>query len=238
MTLMWLISSYAIMSLEKHKHKIRNIENRKAQVINISGADSFFQSIKDKIEGLEGIDVKSASEFYDAYRTVFEKLPIFKNKFSAPGAHILGKSTYANSLWTYAGNADVTLNVHWFSSWEKISKTYAKDVADKFHPAGTSAKALFFHEIGHDIDCYCTEVLKLSHGKKTFSSYLKQKAIQNFKIKTGFDTITEELSEYASEDAKEFFAEAFAEYFDSNNTRRLASEVIKLFFEELSSVGG
>ena len=186
---------------------------------------------------LYGIDVKSASEFYDAYRTVFEKLPIFKNKFSAPGAHILGKSTYANSLWTYAGNADVTLNVHWFSSWEKISKQYAEDVADKFHPAGTSAKALFYHEIGHDIDCYCTEVLKLSHGKKTFSSYLKQKAMRNLKIKTGYDTITEELSEYASDDAKEFFAEAFAEYFDSNNTRRLASEVIKLFFEELSSVG-
>lgn len=146
---------------------------------------------------LYGIDVKSASEFYDAYRTVFEKLPIFKNKFSAPGAHILGKSTYANSLWTYAGNADVTLNVHWFSSWEKISKRYAEDVADKFHPAGTSAKAVFYHEIGHDIDCYCTEVLKLSHGKKTFSSYLKQKAMRNLKIKTGYDTITEELSEYS-----------------------------------------
>ena len=187
---------------------------------------------------LYGIDVKSASEFYDAYRTVFEKLPIFKNKFSAPGAHILDKSTYANSLWTYAGNADVTLNVHFFSSWEKISKEYAKDVAGKFHPAGTSAKAVFYHEIGHDIDCYCTEVLKLSHGKKTFSSYLKQKAMRNLKIKTGYDTITEELSEYAFEDAKEFFAEAFAEYFDSNNPRRLASEVIKLFFEELSSVGG
>ena len=242
--------------------KMTDSMKKLAEKFGVSETDTLFKSIEDveekfkqedwfhhgTINGkpwrsdseltLYGIDVKSASEFYDAYRTVFEKLPIFKNKFSAPGAHILGKSTYANSLWTYAGNADVTLNVHWFSSWEKISKRYAEDVADKFHPAGTSAKAVFYHEIGHDIDCYCTEVLKLSHGKKTFSSYLKQKAMRNLKIKTGYDTITEELSEYASEDAKEFFAEAFAEYFDSNNTRRLASEVIKLFFEELSSVGG
>ena len=98
-------------------------------------------------------------------------------------------------------------------------------------------KAIIYHEIGHCVDCYCTEVLELSHGKKTFSAWLKQKAMRNLKIKTGYDTITEELSEYAFKNSQEFFAEAFAEYFDSEKPRRLATEVIKLFFEELKAIG-
>ena len=186
---------------------------------------------------LYGMDVRGAKEVHDAFEKIFDMYPEFKNKFSAPNAYLMKKGTYADTQWMKTGDSAISFNVSDFKDWTKLERKYADDAAKLFHPVGTTANSIIYHEIGHSIDCYMTEILEATHGKKYFSSFVKQKALQRLKIKSGDDTIKASLSGYATKDAMEFFAEAIGEFFGSKNPRPVAAEVGKILTEELKALG-
>ena len=125
------------------------------------------------------------------------------------------KKTYAYSHGAFSqwGLAGVAFNTMW--KGEKIDDSLASDVKSKWHPPGTgSLKAVFDHELGHEIDRLL--------GLRTHADFLK---IYNEERGKGEEYITENLSTYGHKNTAEFIAEAWSEYLNNEKPRPIAVAV-------------
>lgn len=98
---------------------------------------------------------------------------------------------------------------------EKIDDSLASDVKSKWHPPGTGTlKAVFDHELGHEIDRLL--------GLRTHADFLK---MYNEERAKGKEHIVENLSTYGHKNAAEFIAEAWSEYLNNEKPRPIAVAV-------------
>ena len=126
-----------------------------------------------------------------------------------------GKHTYAYSHGAFKdwGLSGICFNTSW--KGDKINKSLENDVKAKWHPPGTGTlKAVFDHELGHEIDRLV--------GLRTNEDFLK---IYNEEMPKGKTHITDNLSTYGHKNAAEFIAEAWSEYLNNEKPRPIAVAV-------------
>ena len=142
-----------------------------------------------------------------------------------------GKNTYAYSHGAFKdwGLSGICFNTSW--KGEKIDKSLESDVKAKWHPPGTATlKAVFDHELGHEIDRLI--------GLRTHQDFLK---IYNEELPKGKAHITENLSTYGHKNAAEFIAEAWSEYLNNEKPRPIAvavGTIIKKLYAEKHQASG
>lgn len=204
---------------------------------------------------LTGCSLESAKKIADTYYRVFERFPQLKGRIDAPDAHPRGmkNNTYA---WCYTRHGGkVQVNPNWFDDWDKVQRSYAKDVRNMWHPEGTTAESIIVHELGHAIDGLLANERILggytSSGEFRYASSSLKATIMKRALKEDenladiYDTFWDRklgmseavrhgVSTYATENGKEWFAECFAEYMTSDNPRTVA----RLFGEELEKLMG
>ena len=127
-----------------------------------------------------------------------------------PSKNVYAYSHGAFSEWGLAG---IAFNTMW--KGEKIDDSLASDVKSKWHPPGTGTlKAVFDHELGHEIDRLL--------GLRTHADFLK---MYNEERAKGKEHIVENLSTYGHKNAAEFIAEAWSEYLNNEKPRPIAVAV-------------
>lgn len=165
------------------------------------------------------------SSFDDAYLKKYVSSWITRMKVR------VGKNTYAYSHGAFKdwGLSGICFNTSW--KGEKINNSLSNDVKAKWHPPGCGTlKAVFDHELGHEID----RLLGLNSNAE-FQKLYTQEHCQ------GKAHIIEILSEYGNKNAKEFIAEAWSEYLNNEKPRPVAVAVgtiiKKLYAEKNQSPG-
>jgi cytochrome c553 len=99
-----------------------------------------------------------------------------------------------------------------YADFALMAKEAEENVAIKFHPVGTgSVKAIFDHEMGHQLDY----ALGLRNNPDIVKLYRSMNRAE----------IKEKLSDYANENIKEFIAEAYSEYLNNPEPRAVAKQV-------------
>lgn len=188
---------------------------------------------------LSKCDLESAKQIYKSHEQVFEKYPQLIGKLNSVNSAPLGKDIYARCTMGF-GNGGINVNENYFKDSAKLEKLYNRDLQSGFHPEGTDWTAIVTHELGHAIDDYLTNSLKLGgelRGKPRYvSSVLRPKVMSKCNLSVQCSDIKDAVSEYASKDAKEWFAECFAEYMKSENPRDVAKEFGKQFEEIMKEV--
>ena len=125
-----------------------------------------------------------------------------------------------------------------------LEARYAANVKDGYHPAGTTANSIIWHEYGHILAAQATmqqmgiktaaifdpgqrrEFINRRQNTSIEKEWLN-KAAQKMKISA--DTLSAAISRYAKENgAGEAFAEAFAEVNCSKSPRRESVELMKI----------
>lgn len=142
-----------------------------------------------------------------------------------------GKNTYAYSHGAFKdwGLSGICFNTSW--KGDKIDNSLASDVKSKWHPPGTATlKAVFDHELGHEIDRLI--------GLRTHKDFLK---LYNEERGKGKTYIVDNLSSYGHKNAAEFIAEAWSEYLNNEKPRPIAAAVgtliKKMYAENYQSSG-
>ena len=202
----------------------------------------------DKVK-MTGLPYDTAHIIYNSYKTVLNKYPELKGNLAAFSYDGVRGRAYA-SCRTLTGE----IKAHrLFANYDNLCKTYARDVANGFHPVGTDHRGIIVHELGHALDGYMTnqgllggkrksdgkiettsEIVKdmtlklLGFNRQEIEMELKNQGltyIQRCDIleQRERDFITQHISKYAAKNEKEFFAECFAEYMTSENPREAAT---------------
>ncbi|MFG6325577.1 MAG: minor capsid protein [Lachnospiraceae bacterium] len=191
------------------------------QIINEVTCDT------NKVIDLSKCDLEAAKQIYKSHEQVFEKYPQLIGKLNSVNSALLGKDTYAQCMMGF-GNGGINVNERYFKDYTILEKLYNRDLQSGYHPKGTDWTAIITHELGHAIDDYLTNSLKLGgelRGKPRYvSSVLRPKVMSKCNLSVQRSDIKEAVSEYAAKDAKEWFAECFAEYMKSGNPRDVAKE--------------
>lgn len=174
---------------------------------------------------LQGCDLEVAKEVYKSMDNLFTRLPDFVGELNSINASKLSGGCYAQCSFGL-GRGGVGINTSYFSSLEKITRTYEHDLAAGFHPANTTFRSVVTHEFGHAVDDFLsyTEHLVGMQGwkPKTVSAYLRPRVMKACGLKVS--DARSAVSGYATQDAQEWFAECFCEWMDSPNPRPVAAE--------------
>lgn len=154
------------------------------------------------------------------------------------------KRVYAQVATDSFGGMSLEIGSHIYGrGMAQLEKEYQKDVNSGFHPKGTNAKDIIWHEYGHVISgIHSKEKVGIAANEK-ISSFDKRMEFVNqrrtggwekevYKQATGKEysgsgakDFASKISKYATSNAKELFAEAFAEFNGSENP---SSECIAL----------
>ena len=137
-----------------------------------------------------------------------------------------------------AADGRMTLKVsskYYGKGLELLEQQYKADCDIGFHPKGTTAKDIVWHEYGH---VYAGVEIKKAHGIKAnetlnYTDYHKSLNFMSDKRRGSFETqvanqaakstgksvseLQKSISRYAQKNTKELFAEAFAEFNGSSN---------------------
>lgn len=137
-------------------------------------------------------------------------------------------------------SAFIVFNKSFYSNKEKLNQSYAEQVEQNYHPAGTDSDSLIIHEMAH---CICDYVAqKRGQDMFDFCRDLVQYVKETFEQNDIVFNIKEELGRYCTDinacpdidtqDA-ELIAEAYAEFKCSKKPRRLANFIGNLLEGEL-----
>lgn len=175
---------------------------------------------------LDGTDLACARAIYKAHESVFAKWPQLIGKFSSVTTGDLDRTVYAQCHWGF-GSGGTCVNKKLFNDSVRLAAHYEKDVLHNFHPAGTDWTAIEIHELGHALDDYLSNALRLagmknSYQAKAVSAELRPRVMRACGLKVS--DAGNAVSKYAEKNAKEWFAECFAEYMASENPRSVAKE--------------
>lgn len=176
---------------------------------------------------LHGIPSDVVSGIERSYRMVMHRWPQLQGEFQALGTNERRPSVYASC---YLSTGEINVNPHYYQDKIALKRSYDKDVAANWHPAGTDWEDIVTHELGHAIDGYLTrnmaKVSGMATAKGRASTYIMNDVLKALK-KTPAD-ISAGLSDYAAMKPEEFFAEAMAEYLGSWLPRPMAKRTGKL----------
>lgn len=184
---------------------------------------------------LTGVPLEVAEKIRERYNNVIDRYPDLVGKFKTLGIKEKGGNTYASC---YVHNGDINVNVQYFGDTDKLAKSYERDLATGFHPAGTDAYSIITHEIGHAVDGYMTYrgVAEMGSGFnfKHASTVIRKRALKELKM--ALKDVPTEVSRYGAKNDAEFFAEAFAEFMDSSSPRPIAKKVGEIIDELMDKI--
>lgn len=193
----------------------------------------------------EGITIESAAMAAKSINEFYDKFPEMKTKLGSIVTETMEHGVYAGS----SGCDTIYLNKRNFGNLEEMKKSWQRDVDNAFHPVGTGASAILYHEMAHQMDSFLTQVLRKDDlqqhwsNRKNISTVVLEEVCEKLGMKA--DDVKKEVSGYAQKRAVvdayddrsiefagfynghdvEFFAEAIAEYIGSPKPRRVAVEV-------------
>ena len=124
----------------------------------------------------------------------------------------------------------ITLNRSKFGSWAGLVSGYNRDVQLGFHPEGTTAESLIYHEFGHAMDGWLARSGLVKTNEDWASGVLIEQAFERSGMSTS--TVGFKVSSYAKKNDRECFAECFAQGMESTEpcslTRDLMGELDRL----------
>ena len=182
---------------------------------------------------LNGIDIAAARGIAEAYKQVFDRYPQLKGFFNGVVSFSLGSGTYADCS---LSSGTIRVSDSMYRSVTTLRQQYASDIRSNWHPVGTDWSAIVTHEIGHAIDGYITQRMRLSDASYSDwdfnSKTLRGKIAAKLGVSTDSASIAREVSRYGATKSVEWFAESFAEGMHSDTPRRMAKE----FMAELDKI--
>lgn len=223
------LAGFTAKNMAQIESIFRSVEEHFRRFPEIKKETLFVGTVKGRVQML--VDRKFAelkadpyySKFSDDVLMKYAKEDIKRYKVNA------GKHTYAYSHGAFKdwGLSGIAFNTMW--AGEKIDTSLANDVKSKWHPPGCgSLRAIFDHELGHEID----RMLNL----RKHPDFIKIYGAEHSKGKT---YITENLSTYGNKNDAEFIAEAWSEYLNNEKPRPIAAAVgmliKKLYAEKYQS---
>ena len=184
--------------------------------------DLFNQQDWYKEEGKQNLDIKkvdinAAKDIFKAMERIFAIFP--EQKGYARSIN----TKYENSLtWACANNENgMTLNSKYWENYDSLKESYAK-TEGSFHPKGTQAIDIIFHEYYHVMTTTRDLAKKI---KERVTKRLKMRGKKGGPKQD--DLIEFGISKYALKDADEFGAECFCQALGSKNPTAFAIEVFK-----------
>jgi len=176
---------------------------------------------------LDGIDIAAARGIAEAYKQVFDRYPQLKGFFNGVVSFSLGSGTYADCD---LSSGTVRVSDSMYRNVSALSQKYTADIRSNWHPVGTDWSAIVTHEIGHAVDGYISQRMRLSdpsYSAWDFNSMtLRGKIAAKLGVSTDSASIAREVSRYGATKSVEWFAESFAEGMRSAAPRRMAKEFI------------
>ena len=167
---------------------------------------------------LKRMDVKAAKEVFKCMERLFAIFPEQKGRNGSMNCEPVRKN-----WWAFASLGVITFNSKHYSDYEAFEKEYEKTEGN-FHPKGTTAKDITYHEYYHIMTSgrgsSLAKRIKANVTKRLRMRGKKGGPKQNDIIKFG-------VSEYATTNADEFGAECFCQALGSENPTAFAIEVFK-----------
>jgi uncharacterized protein with gpF-like domain len=196
-------------------------KNYQAQIDKISKPQTVEEELSDmglKKVSLGGLHQNAKEDLRNTMSDVYSKIPETKGMVSSISVNNRLRKAYAQCL---PLTGEIELSGEMYKDITKMKKSYEKDVAARFHPAGTDYRSILTHEIGHAITGQIARKLGLTI--REFGLRLQNEVLQDLGLSV--KDITQGLSEYGRKNSLEFIAEAFAEYMDSKAPRPIALKV-------------
>ena len=209
------LDGFTNKNMEQIESIFRSVESHFNSFPELKKVTLFVGSIKGRIKLLSERKIEELKA--DPYHARLDEAELKKEvsrwitKMKVRG----NNNTYAYSHGRFSewGLSGICFNTSW--QGDKINKSLAQDVDMKWHPPGCgSLKAVFDHELGHEVD----RLLGLNLNSE-FRQLYSQEYLQ------GKSHITENLSNYANKNSKEFIAEAWSEYLNNEKPRPIAVAV-------------
>ena len=186
-------------------------------VMELIKEKDWYNSVGNESLHLEKVDVKAAKDIFKCMERIFAIFPEQKGYAQSL------KTDYSNSrTWAHGGSGTgITFNSKYYSKYNDLEQDYSRTEGG-FHPMGTSAKDIVFHEYFHVMTTRNELANKIY---KNVTKRLKMKGSKGGpKLK---EVIKYGVSEYATYDADEFGAESFCQALGSKNPTAFAIEVFK-----------
>lgn len=189
-------------------------------IVTVMENRGWFKQSQRYSASLDGADFDGSVAVYRGYEKFFDRYPQMIGKFLPVVCEDLSRGKAYAQASTMGGG--ISVNRKFFSDGKKLAEEYNKDVALKFHPAGTDWQSLVTHECGHGLDGFLTATLK---SKNPVSADIQKSVLKACGVKKS--QIGDEVSIYASQNNFEFFSECLAEGLWSENPRKVAAEFMK-----------
>lgn len=133
------------------------------------------------------------------------------------------------------------------SSAKRAAESYARDVASKWHPKGTTSASIFTHELGHAVEWTLCQFETMHDwqdagelwDKHTIAKRIVTEATKRFRKTTKLTgpkakLISDHISDYAKKNDAEAMAEAFADYYaNKESASELSKQIVQVTKEEL-----
>ena len=219
------LAGFTAKNMKQIESIFRSVEEHFRRFPEIKKETLFVGTIRGRIQLLAAAKL---AEYKQLYPTLGEET---LNKWATSWARKIAacKNCYAYSHGAAKdmGLSGIAFNTSW--AGDKIDTSLQNDVKSKWHPPGCDTlKAVFDHELGHEIDRLI--------GLRSHSEFLKIFGAEHPK---GKDYIRENLSTYGHKNAAEFIAEAWSEYLNNETPRPIAAAVgmlvKKLYAEKYQS---
>ena len=211
------VAYYYLNNFEyEHDTRVDECTNSQEVMDLIKEKDWYNDTGKDSLH-LEKVDVNAAKDIFKCMERIFAIFPEQKGYAQSL------KTDYANNrTWAHGGSSTgITFNSKYYSKYKDLESDYARTEGG-FHPMGTSAKDIVFHEYFHVMTTRNELANKIY---KNVTKRLKMKGSKGGpKLK---EIIQYGVSEYATHDADEFGAESFCQALGSKNPTAFAIEVFK-----------
>lgn len=184
-------------------------------VENLIKSKDWYSDEGNKRLDLKRMDVNAAKDVFKCMERLFAIFPEQKGR----NISMRCEPCYKN-WWAFARGGEITYNSKNYSDYSNFQDTY-EGTEGSFHPKGTSAKDITYHEYYH----------VMTHGR--LAKRIKQNVTKRLKMrgKKGGpkqdDIIKFGISEYATTDADEFGAECLQQALGSENPSAFAVEVFK-----------
>ena len=211
------VAYYYLNNFEyEHDTSIDDCTDSAAVMDLIKSKDWYNDTGKEALH-LEKVDVKAAKDIFKCMEKIFAIFPEQKGYSQSL------KTDFSNSrTWAHGGShSGITFNSKYYSKYNDLEQDYARTEGG-FHPMGTTAKDIVFHEYFHVMTTR-NELAKKIY--KNVTKNLKMKGSKGGpKLK---EVIKFGVSEYATHDEDEFGAESFCQALGSKNPTAFAIEVFK-----------
>lgn len=169
-------------------------------------------------------DARTLEEMRMAFTKLAEQFPETAKELTVVLSHSTDNSTIG---WFDRRTHSIHYNGSLLKNWSKLQEEYGELMESGHFPAGTDARALFYHEYGHAV--WATRGMGSLRGP--VDRVLRRFGYGYMNVSQRKAALMKELSIYAKESTnpayQEVIAESFSEWYTSNEPRRFCIEFLK-----------